>query len=189
MYQIQFFIVLIAFIALQRIIELYIARGNEKWMKQQGAIEFGQGHYKYMVLLHFCFFIFLSAETLLLKRGISPIWPVFLSLFCAAQAIRIWVIASLGKYWNTKIIILAQTRVVKKGPYQFIKHPNYLVVALELLVVPLLFNSYYTAILFTFLNILMLKVRIPMEEHALKTLTEYEEGFQDCHRFIPKFIK
>jgi methyltransferase len=183
------FSLLVTIIVFQRMIELYIAKGNEKWMKQQGAIEFGEKHYKYMVLLHVLFFIFLSAETLMGKRGISSFWPVYLSIFCLAQLVRIWVITSLGKFWNTKILVLANTKVVKKGPYRFLRHPNYLVVAIELFAVPLLFNSYYTSILFTILNIIMLNVRIPTEENALKTLTEYEEAFRDCHPFIPKIVK
>jgi methyltransferase len=183
------FILLLSFIVLQRIIELYIAKGNEKWMIQQGAVEFGQRHYKYMVLLHVLFIIFLSAETLIINRGISPAWPVFLSLFCLAQAVRIWVITSLGKFWNTKILVLPDTNVIRKGPYRYLKHPNYLVVALELISVPLLFNSFFTALLFTVLNILMLKIRIPLEEKALNTLTEYDETFQNCRRFIPKIVK
>ena len=183
------FILLLSVIVLQRIIELYIARGNEKWMKQQGAIEFGQRHYKYMVLLHVLFFIFLSAETLMISRGISPAWPVFLCLFGLAQAVRIWVITSLGRFWNTKILVLADTNVIRKGPYRYVKHPNYLIVTLELMSVPLMFNSFFTAVLFTVLNILMLKIRIPLEEKALNTLTEYDEAFRNCHRFIPKIVK
>ena len=180
---------LISFIIVQRIFELFVAKRNEIWMKQQGAVEFGERHYKFMVLIHMMFFISLLTETLLLKRGISPLWPVLLSLFGFAQVVRIWVITSLGRFWNTKILVLANAKIVRKGPYRFLKHPNYVVVAMELLAVPMLFNAYYTAILFTVLNIMILMIRIPIEEKALKTLTEYDETFRDFHRFIPKVVK
>ncbi len=169
--------------------ELFIAKGNEKWMKQRGAIEFGQKHYKYIVLMHVLFLIVLTIEKVWFDRGLSVIWPVFLVVFGFAQFLRIWAITSLGKYWNTRILVLENAQVIRKGPYRFLKHPNYFVVALELLVVPSLFNAFYTAALFTFLNVMMLRIRIPEEEKALRSLTEYEGAFQDCNRFIPKIVK
>ena len=81
---------------------------------------------------------------------------------------RIWCLTSLGKFWNTKIIVLPVLDVVIKGPYKFIRHPNYLIVTIELLVLPLLFSAYFTAIVFSLLNVWMLSVRIPAEEKALK---------------------
>ena len=91
---------------------------------------------------------------------------------------RIWCLTSLGKFWNTKIIILPGADVVIKGPYKFIRHPNYLIVTTELLVLPLLFSAYFTAIVFSILNIWMLSVRIPTEERALKEVTNYKEEFR-----------
>ncbi|WHY75820.1 isoprenylcysteine carboxylmethyltransferase family protein [Neobacillus sp. WH10] len=183
------FIIVISFVIIQRIVELFIAKGNEKWMKQQGAVEFGEKHYKYMVMIHVLFFVVLSTEKVLFERELSHVWPIVFSLFCFAQFMRIWAITSLGKYWNTKIIVLQGAKVVRKGPYRFLKHPNYFVVAIELITVPLLFSAYYTAFLFTVLNVIMLMVRIPEEEKALKSLTEYEGVFQDCNRFIPRIVK
>jgi methyltransferase len=183
------FQIIIGFIVLQRAVELRIAKRNEKWMKQQGAIEFGEKHYRYMVLMHVLFFICLTTEKVYSNRGLSYLWPILLSVFFVAQIIRIWVITSLGRYWNTKIIVLRDAKVIKKGPYRHIKHPNYFVVAIELVVVPLLFNCYITACLFTFLNAIILMIRIPEEEKALREHTEYEGTFQDCNRFLPKVIK
>jgi len=96
--------------------------------------------------------------------------------------------SSLGKYWNTKIIVLPHAQVVRRGPYRYIKHPNYFVVTIEFVVIPLLFEAYFTACLFTILNGLILSIRIPEEEKALKTLTEYEGTFQNCKRFIPRLL-
>lgn len=183
------FVILISFIVIQRLVELMIANHNEKWMKQQGAIEFGKKHYKYMVIMHLLFFVALFTEKFVLNRGLSPLWPFILTVFSVAQFIRCWAIYSLGKYWNTKILVLADALVVKKGPYRFLRHPNYIIVAIELLVVPMLFNAFYTAFLFTILNVIMLLIRIPEEEKALSTLTEYDAAFQNCYRFIPKIVK
>ncbi|RKJ60500.1 isoprenylcysteine carboxyl methyltransferase, partial [Butyricicoccus sp. 1XD8-22] len=94
------------------------------------------------------------------------------------QLMRIWCLMSLGIFWNTKIIILPGANIVKNGPYLFMRHPNYLVVCSEILVLPLMFNAYFTAILFTLLNFLMLSVRIPTEERALIEATNYSEQFK-----------
>lgn len=183
------FLFLYGFIVSQRIIELFIAKSNEKWMKQRGAIEFGVKHYRFIVMLHVLFFVTFFLEKRLFNQGISSVWPLFLFVFLLAQIIRVWAITSLGKFWNTKIIVLTNANVIRKGPYRFIKHPNYLVVAIELAVVPLLFNCYLTAVLFTILNGFILMVRVPEEERALYELTEYKDTFEETNRFIPKVVK
>ena len=175
-------------IILQRIVELFIARDNEKWMKQRGALEFGTKHYRYMVLLHLLFFTVFFLEKITLNRGLSHLWSLLLFIFFLTQVVRIWAMSSLGKYWNTKIIVLPHAQVVRRGPYRYIKHPNYFVVTIEFVVIPLLFEAYFTACLFTILNGLILSIRIPEEEKALKTLTEYEGTFQNCKRFIPRLL-
>lgn len=182
------FLIFWCLLILQRLVELWIARKNEKWMLEQGAIEYGHEHYRYMVWMHLLFFLVFFSEKILLNREMSNAWRWLLFVFILAQLVRIWALVSLGRYWNTKIIVLPNTNVIKKGPYRWIKHPNYLVVSLELLVIPLLFNAYITVVAFTILNIIMLSIRIPMEEHALKNHTRYEGVFQSCNRFLPKLL-
>jgi methyltransferase len=182
------FLIFISVLVVQRLLELLIARRNEKWMKARGAIEFGTNHYPFIVLIHSLFFLVLLFEKIAFSRELSPIWPLWAAAFAFAQLIRIWAISSLGRYWNTKIIVLPNVEVVRKGPYRFIKHPNYLVVSVELLVVPLFFGAYITACLFTLLNVLLLSIRIPAEEKALRELTEYEGSFGSCNRFLPKLL-
>ena len=172
------FYIIIAIVIIQRLVELIIAKRNEKWMRSQGAFEAGAGHYPIMVSMHMAFFISLILEVLVIDRPLSPLWIPLLSLFLIAQIARIWCLTSLGKFWNTKIIILPGADVVKKGPYQFIRHPNYVIVATELLVLPLLFSAYFTAVVFSLLNLWMLSVRIPIEEKALKEVTNYKEEFR-----------
>ena len=172
------FYIVITIVIIQRLVELIIAKRNEKWMRSQGAFEAGAGHYPIMVSMHMAFFISLIIEVLVLNRPLSPLWIPLLSLFLIAQIARVWCLTSLGKFWNTKIIILPGADVVRKGPYQFIRHPNYVIVATELLVLPLLFSAYFTAIVFSLLNLWMLSVRIPAEEKALKEVTNYKEEFR-----------
>ncbi len=173
----MFFPILLIIIITQRLVELVIAKRNEKWMLAQGAFEAGASHYPWMIAMHAGFFVMLIAEVVLAERELPIFWPIFLILFFIAQIARFWCLFSLGKFWNTKIIILPGTDVVRKGPYQFIRHPNYVIVSIELLALPLLFSAYATAILFLFLNIWMLTVRIRTEEQALKEATNYTEKF------------
>ena len=146
-------------------------------MRAQGAYEVGAAHYPWMILLHTSFFVSLFIEVLYVKATVTPIYSL-LVVFIFLQLFRVWCLVSLGMYWNTKIIILPGANVVVKGPYAFIRHPNYLVVCLELLVLPLLFQAYFTAIVFTILNLLMLSVRIPAEEKALKAATNYASSIK-----------
>lgn len=166
------FYIVLAVVILQRVIELMIAKRNEKAMLAQGAYEVGASHYPYMILLHVAFFMSLFIEVTYFKAyTLSHI--VFLILFIIVQMVRVWCLVSLGSNWNTKIIVLRNAKVVTKGPYQYIRHPNYLVVCLEIALLPVMFEAYVTAILFTILTILMLSIRIPLEEEALKNATNY----------------
>lgn len=149
-----------------------VAKRNEKMMRAKGAYEVGASHYPFMIALHVSFFISLLIEVLYFKSTVVPFYEL-LVVFILLQLFRVWCLASLGMYWNTKIIILPGANVVVKGPYAYIRHPNYLVVCLEIVVLPLLFQAYVTAILFTILNLIMLSVRIPIEERALKEATNY----------------
>lgn len=174
----MFFTIIIAIVILQRLIELIVAKRNEKWMLSQGAFEAGARHYPLMVLMHIAFFISLLMEVIVFDRPLTKIWIALLVIFLLAQIARIWCLTSLGKFWNTKIIVLPGAKVIKKGPYKFIRHPNYVIVATELLVLPLLLGAYFTAVIFSLLNLWMLSVRIPVEEAALKRATNYTKEFQ-----------
>jgi methyltransferase len=171
------FMVFAVIIVVQRLVELFIAKRNEAWMKSQGAIEFGSSHYPYIVVMHLLFLICFMIEVMWLQKKPSDFWPILLGVFIVVQAGRVWALASLGRYWNTKIIVLPNAHPVKCGPYRYIKHPNYLIVAIELLVIPLMFNAFFTAIIFSLLNIVVLSIRIPAEERALAQLTEYKSDY------------
>ncbi|MFY3791186.1 isoprenylcysteine carboxyl methyltransferase family protein [Ureibacillus sp. MALMAid1270] len=172
------FIFIFTFVILQRLIELVIAKRNETTMLSKGAYEVGAEHYPFMIALHVSFFISLLFEVLFFRHTLSVLFPFLFLCFLLVQFIRIWCLASLGSFWNTKIIILPGAEVVKKGPYKFLRHPNYFVVCSEILLLPLMFNAYFTVIIFTLLNLAMLSVRIPVEEKALMEATNYTHIFK-----------
>ncbi|PPA69818.1 isoprenylcysteine carboxyl methyltransferase family protein [Jeotgalibacillus proteolyticus] len=165
-------------VLLQRLAELVLAKENEKWMRERGAFEAGASHYPFMIALHAGFFICLLVETVASNKPLSPIWPFLAFLFILTQVLRVWCLYSLGRFWNTKILILPGAKVVRRGPYAFIKHPNYVIVTIEILLLPLIFQAYVTAAVFTLLNAAMLSVRIPAEEKALKSVTNYQRAFE-----------
>lgn len=163
-----------------------IAKRNEKWMITKGGIEYGVKHYPLIVIIHTLFLFSLMAEVSLFHKELSPLWVFMIPFLLLTQFIRYWAISSLGPYWNTKIMIVPNSDVIAKGPYRFMKHPNYVIVALEIMCIPLLFNAYITSVLFSLLNLFLMKIRIPEEEQALQLHTDYDEIFQEKHRFFPK---
>lgn len=161
------FWLMLLILAAQRIIELFISKRNEAWLKAQGGYEVGAEHYKYMVLLHATWFVAMIAEHYLRSTGLSPMWQVWLVVIILAQVGRYAVITTLGKFWNTRIIVLPHAPLVKNGLYRVVKHPNYWIVGTEIAVFPLLYELYITSLLYTILNAIMLTVRIRVEENAL----------------------
>lgn len=179
------FYLLFTVIAIQRTVELFIARRNEKWMKSKGAKEYGQKHYKLMVTIHLLFFVSLLVEKIFAQKPLNEYWIGLFIIFLITQAGRVWVITSLGRYWNTKIIVLPEADVIVKGPYKYIKHPNYFIVTVELIVIPLMFNAYWTLFIFALLNQFILSIRIPIEEKALAEATDYQTVHRGKKRFFP----
>jgi methyltransferase len=158
----------LVFVMIQRLLELRLAKRNEAWARSRGAIEYGQGHYVLFFVLHAGWLMCIVLETVLRGGTLSAWWPVWLGVYALAQMGRYWVISSLGPYWNTRILIVPGGQRVIRGPYRFLRHPNYLVVALEMLSGPLMFGAWVTALVFSLLNAaLLLGIRIPAEERAL----------------------
>lgn len=157
----MYFILFILFVIFQRLMELYVSNRNQQWLEAQGAIEYGREHYAYMIALHTLFICSLIAEYWF--SSLKQIDMVFLIVYLLLLAFKIWVLSSLGKYWNTRIFRVPGASPVKKGPYKLFKHPNYVVVVLEVAIIPLVFHLYYTAIIFSILNAVMLWVRIKVE--------------------------
>ena len=159
------FFLFISFVILLRVGELILSNSNGKWLLQNGAVEFGSKHYPFIVILHVLFIISLIIEYNT-KQTIS--FSIYLLIFYFSLIVfKAWVILSLGKFWNTKIYHIQNFPLIKKGPYHYFKHPNYLIVIAEIVVIPLIFHLYFTAITFTLLNAIILYVRIKEENKAM----------------------
>ncbi|SDF24479.1 isoprenylcysteine carboxyl methyltransferase family protein [Sporomusa acidovorans] len=163
-----------AVIVTQRLVELAVARRNRLWACRAGAREFGAGHYRCFFLLHAIWLAGWVVEGSL-YNNLSAVWYVWLGVFLSAQIVRYWCIASLGRHWNTRILIIPGSTLIRRGPYRMLKHPNYLAVAVELMSVPMIFGATITAVLATMANaVLLLYVRIPAEEQAFQVLAATE---------------
>ncbi len=160
-------VLVVAFIAGQRLFELVLARRNERRAWARGAIERGQNHYLLIVALHTLWLVSTLVEGLLRGPELPVLWPVPLALFLLVQPLRYWAIFSLGESWNTKILVLPGEKPVRRGPYRYLDHPNYVVVVVEILTFPLIFGAWITALVFTVLNAAILSVRIREENRAL----------------------
>jgi methyltransferase len=162
----QYFLGVIAYTILQRISEVLIAKRNTKKLLECGAVEFGASHYPYMVMMHTAFFVALLVEFYFSNS--REYHPVLIAVFIVAQAIRFWVMRVLGDRWTTRVLVIKDERLVKRGPYRYLSHPNYLVVALEILALPLAFDLWVTAVIFSIANaVMLLLIRIPVEQKAL----------------------
>lgn len=150
-------------VALARLGELVLARRNTTLLLARGAHEEGRGHYPLIVALHA---VWLGCLFFAIPLDAQPLWG-WLALFLTLQAARVWVIVSMGEYWTTRIIILPGAPLVRRGPYRWLHHPNYLVVAGEIAVLPLAFDAWRIALAFTLLNGAMLAWRIRIENNAL----------------------
>jgi methyltransferase len=147
----------------QRLIELALSRANTDRLKAQGAVEADAAGYKLFVALHA---VWLLAMATLVPAATLPVWPL-LGCFGLLQTARIWVIASLGRRWTTRIIVLPGAALVRAGPYRWCRHPNYLIVAAEIALLPLAFGAVGLALLFSAANLLLLARRIGIEDRAL----------------------
>jgi methyltransferase len=155
--------VIAALVALQRLAELVLANRNTRWLKKQGGIERGARHYPLFILLHSSWWL---AVLLLTPSNRQPN-SILLILFAALQLARLWVMASLGPYWTTRIIVLPNHPLIRKGPYRYFSHPNYMIVAAEIALLPLAFGDLAIAIFWSIASALLLSLRIHIENAAL----------------------
>lgn len=155
-------IALLAFVTLQRLGELFLARRNTRRLLARGAIEVSPGHYPLIVGLHAAWL----AGLWVLAWNQPVIWP-WVVVFGVLQLLRVWVISTLGGRWTTRILVVPGETLVRRGPYRLFEHPNYIVVVAEIAVLPLAFGLGAYAILFSVLNALVLWIRIRAESRAL----------------------
>jgi methyltransferase len=165
------FTILVGAVALERLAELVVSKRNAAWAFERGGVETGKRHYLVMVLLH----------TGLLAGALVEVWvrrPEFvpalgftmLALVVASQALRWWCIATLGHQWNTRVIVVPGLPLVARGPYRWFAHPNYVAVVVEGFALPLVGSAWITATVFTICNAVLLRVRISVENQALRSV-------------------
>lgn len=161
--------VLVGLVAVERLVELVVARRNLAWSLARGGRETGFAHYPFMVLLHTGLLAGCLAEVWLADRDFVPLvgWPM-LALVVLSQALRWWCIRMLGRQWNTRIVVVPGLPRVTGGPYRLFPHPNYVAVVVEGFALPLVHDAWLTALVFTVLNAGLLTVRIRAENDALR---------------------
>jgi len=153
----------VALVAVERLAELCYARRNTRALLDAGGVEVGRSHYPLIVALHAAW---LLAILLAVPREAAVSVPLLVA-FAVLQGLRLWVLASLGRYWTTRVITLPGAPLVRRGPYRYLRHPNYAVVAAEIAVLPLAFGAWAVAVVFSALNAALLAWRISLEDQAL----------------------
>ena len=177
----------LAFLALfgvERMAELLLSRRNARIALSRSGVESGAAHFRWMTAVHALFLPACALEVVLLHRP----FPGALGWTCAAAAIgaqglRWWAIRSLGWRWNVRVIVVPREQVVRRGPYRFLRHPNYLAVVIEMLSVPLAHGAFLCAVVFSVANLALLRVRVRIEEEALGPAWQRE--FSGVPRFLP----
>jgi methyltransferase len=166
------YVLLIGAVALERVAELVVSQRNLAWSRARGGVEFGSGHYPTMVVLHTALLVGCVVEVALLDRPFLPAlaWPM-LAVVLGAQVLRWWCISTLGRQWNTRVVVVPGAPRVTGGPYRLLSHPNYVAVIAEGIALPLVHTAWITACVFTALNAALLVTRIRTENTALASLS------------------
>nr|WP_227463987.1 isoprenylcysteine carboxyl methyltransferase family protein [Nocardioides lijunqiniae] len=167
------FTIVVALVGLERLAELVVSKRNAAWSFERGGRESGQGHYPFMVVLHTGLLVAMLVEAWVRRPDVAAglAWSM-LALVVASQALRWWCITTLGRRWNTRVIIVPGLAPVRSGPYRLMPHPNYVAVVVEGVALPLVHASWITAVVFTVANAALLTVRIRTEDAALRTLPQ-----------------
>jgi methyltransferase len=165
------FVVLVGAVAVERGVELVVSTVNARRALALGGVESGQGHYPAMVALHAGLLVAAPLEVMVAGRTFLPWlgWPM-LAAVIGAQVLRWWCIATLGRRWNTRVVVVPGLPLVRRGPYRRFRHPNYVAVVVEGIALPLVHTAWVTALGFTILNALVLRVRLRIENAALATV-------------------
>ena len=165
------FTALVLAVGVERLVELAVSKRHAAWAFSSGGKEFGRRHYPAMVVLNTALLVGEIAEVWILERPFLPILgSVALALVIASQSLSWWCIATIGRQWNTRVIVVPGLPLVSRGPYRLLNHPNYVAVVLEGAALPLVHSAWATAVGFTVLNAALLARRIQVEERALATV-------------------
>jgi methyltransferase len=179
MTSLSFFTVLVGVVALERVAELVVSRRNAAWSLRRGGVETGRGHYPVMVVLHTGLLAGMLLEAWVRRPEVGPWLAVpMVALTLASQGLRWWCIGTLGRRWNTRVIVVPGLPLVRSGPYRFFSHPNYVAVVVEGVALPLVHACWVTAAVFTAANAVLLTFRLHVENAALASATAHGPGEQ-----------
>ena len=175
---------LLVAVVLERILELLVSRRNARRLTAAGAVESGRGHHPFLVAFHLALLVACAAEPELSRTPFPAAVAVPAAvLVVAAQGLRWWAVGALGGRWSTRVLVLPGSSPVRTGPYRWLRHPNYLAVAIEVLALPLACGAWRTALVATCINSALLAVRIRAEERALGL--SWSRAFAGVKRFFP----
>ncbi|MFL6099869.1 MAG: isoprenylcysteine carboxyl methyltransferase family protein [Actinomycetales bacterium] len=162
------FTVLVAAVALERVVELVVSARHLTWARARGGVETGAGHYPFMAAVHTLLLVSCVVEVHAFDRPFLPWlgWSMVV-VVAGTQTLRWWCVRTLGRQWNTRIVVVPGLPLVRRGPYRLMRHPNYVAVVAEVAALPLVHTAWLTALVFTVLNAVVLSVRIPTEQRAL----------------------
>lgn len=167
-----FFVALVGAVVLERVAELVVSKRNAAWALARGGVEVGRNHYPFMVALHTGLLVGCVAEVSFLDRPFVPaVGWLMVALVAGSQMLRWWCITTLGRQWNTRVIVVPGLSRVATGPYRRLPHPNYVAVVIEGVALPLVHGAWVTAAVFTLLNAVVLTVRVRSEDRALGSLS------------------
>lgn len=180
------YLLLLVVVALLRIFELRISRRHQQQMVAGGASKVNEPRFFWMVALHTAVLIGAAVEVVFLHRPFYPILAtICFIIFLAANAVRWWVIRTLGEHWNVQVMNSTSLGVITTGPFKYVRHPNYAAVFVEMLVLPLIHTAWITAIAGSLAHILVLSQRLATEERVLFSDAHYREAMTGKPRFLP----
>lgn len=180
------FLLLLVSVAALRMFELRISRQHQERLLSRGATKIDEPRFRWMVALHTCVLLGAAIEVIFLKRSFIPaLAAVMFFIFLAANAVRWWVIRTLGEHWNVQVVDSTQLGVVTSGPFRFVRHPNYVAVFTEMLALPLIHTAWITALAGSVAHIAVLARRLSTEERVLFANPDYCAAMASKPRFLP----
>ena len=183
---VKLYLGLLVVVALLRFYELHISKHHQQLMVSEGASKVSEPRFRWMVVVHTFVLVGSAVEVVFLHR---PFYPIFggicFVIFLAANAVRWWVITTLGNHWNVQVMNSTSLGVITTGPFRYVRHPNYAAVFVEMLVLPLIHTAWITAIAGTLAHILVLSQRLTTEERVLFSDAKYRAAMAGKPRFLP----
>ena len=180
------YLALLLAVAVLRLVELRVSRNHQEQMIARGARKIVDPKFRWMVLVHTAVLVGAACEVVFLKRPLIP-WlaAIMLALFLAANAVRWWVIRTMGQHWNVQVVDSTQLGVVTSGPFRFVRHPNYAAVFVEMLALPLIHTAWITAAAGALAHVIVLAQRLSAEERVLFANSDYRAAMAGKPRFLP----